>query len=92
MLGRNLANLDAVVLVGTGVTGVDDVGDVALPQSVGDLIAAVADLTQGVGADAVLLQEGGSAGGGLDVEAQLVEPADQRQGLLLVLVGDGVLP
>ena len=89
MLRGNLTNLDAVILVGAGVPGVDDVGNMALPQRVGDFIAAVADLTQGVGADAVLLQEGGGAGGGLDVEAQLVEPVDQRQGLLLVLVGNG---
>ena len=89
MLRCDLADLDAVVLVGTGVPGVDDVGDVALPQGVGNFVAAVADLGESVGADAVLFQESGGAGGGLDVEAQLVEPVDQRQGLLLVLVGNG---
>ena len=42
-----------------------------------------------MGADAVFLQECGSSGGGLDVEAQTVEPADQGQRFLLVPVGDG---
>ena len=60
-----------------------------LTQGVGDLVAAGADLCQRMGADAVLFEEGGGAGSGLNVEAQLVEPADQRQSLLLVLVGDG---
>ena len=34
-------------------------------------------------------QEIGRTGSRLDVEAEVVEPADQRQGFLLVLVGNG---
>ena len=59
----------------------------ALAQGFQNLVAAVPQLFQHVGADAVLLEEFGGALGGLDVEAQVVEAADQGQGLLLVLIG-----
>ena len=89
ILGGNLADLDAVILVGTGILGVDHVSDVALTQCVGDLLTALADLGQRMGADAVLLEELSSTLGGFDVEAQLVEAADQGQSFVLVLVSDG---
>ena len=65
MLRGNPADFYAVPAAGAGVTGVDDVGNVSLTQRVGDFVAAVADLAQNVGADAVFLQECGSSGGGL---------------------------
>ena len=37
-----------------------------LTQGVGDLVTAGADLCQRMGADTVLFEEGGGAGGGLD--------------------------
>ena len=53
ILGGYLADLDAVAGAVAGVPGVDDIGDVALTQGVGDLLAAGADLVQRMGADAV---------------------------------------
>ena len=84
----DLADLQTVVLVGGGILGVDHIGDMALTQCIGDLLAAVADFGQLMSADAVGLQEAGSTLGGFDVEAQLVEPADQGQRLFLVRIGD----
>ena len=90
VLGGDPADAEAVVAGGIGVAqGVQDVGHVTGAQGVQDLLGAGADLGLGAGADAVILQVGGGAGGGLDVEAQVVEPADQGQGVLFVLVGDG---
>ena len=68
--------------------GVDDIADVAGADGIQDLVAALADLVTHAGADAVLLEEGGGAGRGLDVEAHVVEAAHQRQGFLPVLAGD----
>ena len=61
----------------------------SLADGLVDLVAAFTELPEHLGADAVLLQEGRRALGGLDVEAQVVEPADERKSVLLVLVGDG---
>ena len=69
--------------------GVDDVGYIAAADRGEDLVAAVADLGALLGADAVLAQELGRAVGRLDVEAEVVEAADERQCLLLILIGDG---
>ena len=69
--------------------GVDDVSDVALTQRGGNVVRVHAELAAHTGANAVLAQELGRARRGLDVEAQVVEPADQRQRFLLVLVGYG---
>ena len=61
MLGSDLADLQTVGLAGTGILGVDDIGNVALTQCAGDLFAAFADLAQSVGADAVLFQIAGGS-------------------------------
>ena len=80
----------AVHILTADVHGVDDVGDIALtdanPESRRSRRPTFARTRV---RDAVLLQENRGAHGGLDVEAQLVEPADQGQRFLLVLVGDG---
>ena len=81
--------MNTVVLIRAGIPGVDDIGDVSLPQGVGDFLAALADLAEHMGADPVFFQILGGAGGSFDVEAQVVEAADQLQSFLLILVGDG---
>ena len=73
----------------TGIAGVDDVSDVPLPQSIGNFAAALADLSQHVCAYSVGFQELCSAGCGFDIEAQIVETANEGQSLFLVPVGDG---
>ena len=71
------------------IHGVDDVGDVALTNGIENFVGAVVHLRPDAGPDAVPAQENRGAYGGLNVEAQLVKPADQGQRFLLVLVGDG---
>ena len=71
------------------VDGVDHVFHMALAEGLVDLVTAFAELLEGLGADPVLLEELGRALGCLDVEAQVVEAADERERLLLVLVRDG---
>ena len=71
------------------IAGVDHIGDIALADGMRNLVAAFTDLFEHMSADAPLLEVGGGALGGLDVEAQVVEPADQRLGLGLVPTGDG---
>ena len=48
------------VVLGVGraadLAGVDDIGDISLADGVGNLVAAVPDLAQNMGADAVLLE------------------------------------
>ena len=85
------ADLQAVALALrlADLPGVDDIRHMALADAVQDLAGALADLQHRVGADAVFLQEPGRAAGRLDVEAQVVEAADQRQRFVLVPVGDG---
>ena len=61
----------------------------SLAEGLVDLIAAFTQFPEHLGADPVLLEEGRRALGGLDVEAQVVEPPDERKGVFLVLVGDG---
>ena len=91
MLGGETADGVAVVCLADGAVaaGVDDVGDVARADSFLNLVAALADLADDVGADAVCLEELRRALGGLDVEAEVIEAADERQRLLLVRVRDG---
>ena len=74
-------------VVGIDAPGIDDVGDMPLPERPGNLVAAVADLPEHVRADSVLLQESGRSLRGLYIEAEVIEAADQRKRLLLVLVG-----
>ena len=78
VLRSDAADLKAVGRICTGITGVDDIGNVTLAQGVGNLFTAIADLGQCVGTNAVFFQELGGAGGGFDVKAQVVEAADQR--------------
>ena len=66
-----------------------DVGDVALPDGVGYLLAAVAQLADLVGAYPVLLEEERRALGGLDIEAHIVEAAYKRKRLFLILIRYG---
>ena len=71
------------------IHGVDDIGDVALPDGFENFVGAVVYLRPDAGPDTMLAQENRGADGGLNVKAQPVEPANQGQGFLLVLVGDG---
>ena len=61
----------------------------SLTDCVGDIVAAFLDLLQDMRADAVFLQELCGSRGGLNVEAEVVETANQRERLFLVLLGDG---
>ena len=59
------------------------------PKGIEDLLAALAELLADAGADAVGLEELGGSARGLDVEAHVIEAADEGQGLGLVAVGNG---
>ena len=72
-------NAVIVVLAGGQGAGIEDVADVACPDRIQDLVAAIAELPADPGADAVFLQEPGSALGCLNVKAQAVEASGQRQ-------------
>ena len=59
----------------------------ALADRIEDFLGAFGDFFLFAGLDAMRLQELGRAGGRFDVEAQIVEPADQRNRPVLVLIG-----
>ena len=91
VLNGAAAYLNSVLKMRAGEnrTRVDNIADVARSYGVEDFRAALAELAANAGADTVLLEERRSSGGRLDVEAEMVEPLDKRQSLLLVLIGKG---
>ena len=78
-----------VVAVGTDVPGIDQIGDMTLADRGRNVVGILADLLADMGADAVLLEEFGRSFGRFDIEAEIIEAADQRQRFVLVLIRDG---
>ena len=60
----------------------------SLADRVCNFLRAIRELLNNVGTDAVFLKELGSTLGSLDIEAEVVEAADERKRLLLITVGD----
>ena len=65
---------------------IDDISDKAGADEVNDLIAALGDLAEPVGAYAPLLQERGRAFRSCDIEAHVIEGAHHGQCLFLILI------
>lgn len=59
-------------------TGIENIADIARPDGIENLVAAVAELPADSRADAMFFQECSSTLGGFDIEAQTVEPLYQR--------------
>ena len=71
------------------IAGIDDIRDMTLTDRIGNFARAVAYLFKNVGTDAVALQERSGALGRFDIEAEIVEAADERKCFLLILIRNG---
>ena len=91
VLDCTAAYLNAVLKVDAGENGagVYNIADIARADRIENLSAALAELAAHAGAYAVLLEERRGSGGRLDIEAEMIEALDERQSLLLVLIGKG---
>ena len=69
--------------------GVENITDITGADRIENFIAAVAEFPADPGADTVTFEEGCGSFGGLNVEAQVIEPANQRQRLLFVFICQG---
>ena len=71
------------------ITGIDDIRDMTLSESACDLVGILLKLLHNVGTNAVFLEELRCSRGCLDIEAEVVEAANERKCFFLILIRDG---
>ena len=71
------------------IHGVDHIGHKAGTDRIQNFGRTIVNLSADAGFDAILAQEKGCTGSRLDIEAQLIEAANQRKRLLLILIRNG---